>query len=228
MEPISGTAAILRSHAAKYGFEFLAKAYEKFQSDRKIKSLELLLTKLFERLNHLESRIDKEGYKPDEFFEMFNLTAEAAAKTSRDEKIEILARLLTNVFLKPGPDKLDYTELEHFARCIDALSIEAIHVHGVICRLVRAKYRAAGHHDSSTLNGHISSHELSIAPEFEKKDADLVLGLVSQLAVWNLVQTSLPPIRKINERGWLEGELIFLTSLGGRLLDFIASERNRE
>jgi len=75
----------------------------------------------------------------DEFSEMFKSCYLVAVRTHHEEKLCAAAGLLANLLLKPGgPGKLTYTELDHFVRCLDALSIGARTVQGTAWRIVRA------------------------------------------------------------------------------------------
>lgn len=227
MDAASVALALLKKHA-KDIFKFGAKGLGKYQSALRRKSQDKFNSEFEAGYKRLGARIDKEGYKPNEFYEMYMLTSEAAAKTARDAKLKILAELLVNVILKPGdPDKLPYSELEHFTRCVDALSEHAIEMLGLIVRVVKDRS------PSGTTPSGVTTGKIRVE-HFENEiptgmQMDLAMGLVSQLQSWNLVYTESPPgIRTATLQGAVANQNIFLTQLGGGLFRFITTHHEPE
>ncbi len=59
-------------------------------------------------------------------------------RTHRKEKIKAATSLIANVLFKDGdPEKLNFTELDHFSRCLDSLSIGAIDVIANVANYIR-------------------------------------------------------------------------------------------
>ena len=103
------------------------------------RAIERTVKLLGENLTVLEGRLDMDAVDKDEFSEMFKSCYLVAVRTHHEEKLCAAAGLLANLLLKPGgPGKLTYTELDHFVRCLDALSIGARTVQGTAWRIVRA------------------------------------------------------------------------------------------
>src|SRR5713101_7516132 len=100
------------------------------------RSIEKAARLLEERLEKLQDRVDVEAVNKDEFADLFKSTYLAIVRTTNEQKLRAAAAILTNLLLKPGDsDKLPYTELDHFVRCLDLLSVGAIAVLGSVYNL---------------------------------------------------------------------------------------------
>ena len=96
------------------------------------KSVDETLGVLSAQLTQMNSRLDVESVNRDEFSELFKTCYLVMMRTHHEGKLNAAASILANAFLSVGdPAKLSYTELDHFSRCIDALSSGAIEVLGV-------------------------------------------------------------------------------------------------
>jgi hypothetical protein len=96
------------------------------------RSLEKAVELLRDQLKRLEGRIDPDAVDKDEFAELVKTCYLAIIRTNQESKLQAAAALLANLLLRKGdPAKLSYTELDHFARCVDSLSIGATTVLGI-------------------------------------------------------------------------------------------------
>jgi hypothetical protein len=193
---------------------------DQLRSALRIKSLQAFAVHVEEEVKRLENRINVEGYQSNEFYEMFVLTAKAVADTTRDEKIQVLAKLLANQFLKLGDaEKLSYEESQHFVRCIDALSVEAIELLGVLTRVVTGNQTSMTQSHAALVSGVATSRQLYRT--IPQMNPDLVLGLVSQLQAWNLAYIAPAPIREVDHQGIVQNDNIHLQALGTKLVRFV-------
>ncbi|MEZ4548652.1 MAG: hypothetical protein R3B51_13465 [Thermodesulfobacteriota bacterium] len=99
------------------------------------RNIEKSIEYLKKEFANLGYRIDIESINRDEFSEMFKRCYQIISQTHQDMKLQAAARLLSNIFLKRRSDKLNFTELDHFTRCLDNLSIGAIEVLGKVVRV---------------------------------------------------------------------------------------------
>jgi len=84
------------------------------------------------RLEELAERIDIESLNKDEFSELFVSCYLVIVRTRQEEKLRAASELLVNLLLRKGdPAKLSYTEIDHFVRCLDFLSIGSIKLLGL-------------------------------------------------------------------------------------------------
>lgn len=101
------------------------------------RSIEKTTELLKQKLTALEGRIDTEAVNKDEFSDLFKSCYLVVVRTTQEEKLRAASGILANLFLKPGdPEKLSYSELDHFVRCLDGLSIGAIVTLGTVNSLV--------------------------------------------------------------------------------------------
>ena len=99
------------------------------------KSLERAMELLRERLEELDQRIDLEAVNKDDLAELFKSCYLSILRSHRDSKLEAATAILANLLLREGDqEKLSYTKLDHFARCVETLSSGAVEVLGeVMC-----------------------------------------------------------------------------------------------
>lgn len=134
------------------------------------------------RLDALGNRIDRNTVDEDEFSDSIKSFLRLSQRSSQDEKLKAAANILANIMLKDGdPDKLSYSELDHFSRCVESLSIGALRVLGEC-------YSFAKRHPlNKTAEGfRVNSGEL--IRQIEEQSPDLIMSLVTELDSWNLVQ----------------------------------------
>ncbi len=152
------------------------------------RSIETAIEMLKQKLDKLAGRIDADAVNKDEFAELFKSAYLSIVRTHQRQKLNAAASLLANILLRDGdPDKLSYTELDHFARCLEVLSVGAI--------------EALGH--SVDLARKSKPQEYMVQPfrfDFEqlqkrmpKTDAFLLMGLVGELNSANLIHLAGAP-----------------------------------
>ena len=115
-------------------------AYQSIGQAGKNRGLQATLDIFRERLNDLADRVDLECVKRDEVqvSVIVNHCLEILDRTEEPEKIRAAVNILRNPALKIGdPEKLEYAELKHFARCLDTLTLEALHVLREVVRFER-------------------------------------------------------------------------------------------
>ena len=101
------------------------------------RSIERTMELLRVRLTSLEGRLDVDAVNKDEFSELFKSCYLVVVRTTQETKLRAASAILANLLLKAGDaEKASYTELDHFVRCLDGLSIGAITVLGTAARLV--------------------------------------------------------------------------------------------
>lgn len=182
------------------------------------RSIDRMLAELAARLGQLEGRLDPENVDKDEFAELFKSCYLVAVRTHQAEKLRAVAGLLSNLLLRRGDSlRLSYTELDHFARCLDGLSIGAIRVLVEACHLGSALGRP--HADEARFNFEDLARRLPDSPP------DLLMGLVGELNSMNLVHLAgVPGIRTSHYGNYP----IELTPLGVRFVRHILGDEDRQ
>lgn len=178
------------------------------------RQVQLFVQALGERLRELEDRLDPEAVDKEEFAEMFKSAYLLVLRTHKEQKRRAATNLLANLLLRPGdPDKLSYTELDHFARSLDLLSSGALEILGKVAALRKSQAHRQFPEAYRTTVGGLASH-------FPEVDPSLVLGLVAELTALNLLaHPQLPSIRTENSTN----VPIELTPLGNRFITHILS-----
>lgn len=140
------------------------------------------------RLEILGNRIDTECIKKDEFSELFKTCYLIMVRTHQEKKLQGAAELIANILLKEGDsDKLSYTELDHFARCLDALSIGAIQVLGHCVDL--AKKRKGTTSDNKNIRFNFTDIHRCVT----HMPVDLIMGLLEELNSFHLIHLTGAP-----------------------------------
>ncbi len=170
------------------------------------RAIEKMVDLLSEKLASLEGRIDIEQVNKEEFSELFKSCYLVVIRSHRDEKLRAAAALLANILLRPGdPQKSSYEELDHFVRCLDALSIGAITVLG------------AARHIATTFPAGTPGqfHFPQLAATFPRFEPSFLVSLATELQSLNLLQMQNGAIRLPDH-----GEaLVQLTPIGRRFAD---------
>lgn len=132
-----------------------------------------------QRLEEIEDRIDVDAVNKEEFSELFKLCMLVWHRTHKEEKIRAAASLLANALLKNGDsEKLSYTELDHFARGLESLSIGALKVLGTVSTI-------KGNRQKQPSVDFVFGHLYDMVPE---TDSELLMGLLGELNSFNLVR----------------------------------------
>lgn len=155
-------------------------------------ALERLLEELATRLRRVEDRLDLESVNKDELAELFKSCYLLTIRTHQEEKLKGAAGLLVNLLLRPGdPARLSYEELDHFARCLDMLSIGALRV------LIVASAFAESHGRPGSDSARFNFEDLH--RKLPGTSSDLLMGLVGELSALNLLHLAgVPGIRTGN------------------------------
>lgn len=83
---------------------------------------------LREQVSARFERMEMEYVRTDEFADLYKNCFFTVQRTQQQEKIIAAVNIVTNSLLKQDdPDRLTYAELDHFAHCLESLSLEAIH-----------------------------------------------------------------------------------------------------
>lgn len=160
------------------------------------------------RIESLGNRIDVEAINREEFAEVFKSAYLVIVRTHQAAKLSAAALLVSNVLLRDGdPEKLSYTEIDHYVRCLDLLSVGGIQTLALAVRLAEEREPNALADQSVRINfEELQTGQPSVAPS-------LLMGLVGELDTLNLVhRAGVPNIRSPNYGNYpLE-----VTPLGGR------------
>ena len=137
---------------------------------------------LRERLEDLGDRIDVEAVDRDDFAELFKSCYLTIVRSHRDEKLRAATAILANLLLREGdPDKLMYSELDHFSRCAETLSSGAVEVLAYVVHVAHSEGRETPAGMSRGMSfGDLSSRIPEYSPE-------LLMGLVAELDKANLL-----------------------------------------
>jgi hypothetical protein len=137
---------------------------------------------LNDRLQLLETRIDPGMVNEEEFSEIFKSSYMTLIRTYKEEKINAAISLIVNALLVPGdPDKLPFSELDHFSRAVDSLSLGALHVLAHAYRIA-CRDRTP---DLSTGSRSITFEQLH--REMQDTEPSFLMALVGELNSWNLL-----------------------------------------
>ena len=190
--------------------DYIPTATEKTR-DRAIKFLRT-------RLEELGQRIDAEAVNKDDFAELFKSCYLSIVRSHRDEKLKAATGILANFLLREGDtDKLSYTELDHYARCVETLSSGAVEVLGMVVRIAHSGSRLF---EESKLDWTINSYEMNfgdLRTRFPQYSPELLMGLVAELDRANLLHRGVPGIRESDYANYT----VELTPLGQRFARFL-------
>jgi hypothetical protein len=162
-----------------------------------------------ERLECLEHRIDVQTVNKDEFSELFKSCYLSVVRTHQATKIRAAAALIANILLRDGdPDKLSYTELDHFVRCVDGLSTGAIEVLGHAHRIAGQRGRGQDFNFTALLK--------EIKQTRSDMNAPLVMGLLGELNSAHLLHTREAPYTSAPD---YSNHQVEVTPLGHRFVE---------
>ncbi|MCY4002496.1 MAG: hypothetical protein OXF33_02130 [Rhodospirillales bacterium] len=163
---------------------------------------------LDERLEALGERLDAKAVNRDDFAELAKTCYLTIVRSHREEKLKAATGILANFLLREGdPDKLKYTELDYFARCVETLSNGAIEVLG---NVVDA-YQVGGRKNMAL------GDLFSCLPQYS---SELLMGLVAELDAVNLLHRRVPSIEMPNHAN----NQVRLTPLGERFAQFLIEQ----
>jgi hypothetical protein len=175
------------------------------------RSIKESIEMLKKQLASLESRLDVDAVNKDEFAELFKSCYFCIIRTHQEEKLRAATALISNILLKDcDPDKLSYTELDHYARCIDALSIGAIQTLGHAYNLMQLTGR-----QSQTWPPHRFNFG-DLRRKMGEIEPDLLMGLVAELNNYNLLHLCGDPSVRTQ---FFDNSPIEFTSLGKKFVE---------
>ncbi len=174
-------------------------------------SIEKVTQLLGEELGALKDRIDTEAVDKSEFSDLFKSCYLTIVRTSQRSKLQAVASILANLLLRRNdPDKLSYNELDHAIRCVESLSIGAIHTLGVAYSL--------GKKEGKLYKERPFLFDFEWLQKSSGIEPSLLFGLVGELNMSNLLHLpGAPSIRTENYGNYP----IELTPLGVRFVERI-------
>jgi hypothetical protein len=187
------------------------------------KALEEAVRLLSERVTQLGERISVERVHTHEFVDLFKNWCIIVQRTQHTEKLQAAGNILSNALLKEGdPEKLPYTELDHFTRCIETLSIGAIHVLRGAFDLAKLQRSGRKPDALQTTNAKLTVGEL--AGYLPSMDSNLLMGLIGELDAMHLLHSrGIPSVRFEDERQYhIYG--VETTPLGFRFIEHILDQ----
>ncbi|MBU1702317.1 MAG: hypothetical protein KJ970_12040 [Candidatus Eisenbacteria bacterium] len=180
------------------------------------KAIDQTLEYLKERVESLEERLDSDVVDKDEFVELFKSCYLIIVRTHQEAKLRGAANLLANMFLKSGDgEKMDYTEIDHFVRCLESLSIGSVKILGQANKLAKMSNRQA----ATTTPTRITFEELN--KEVLPMAPSLLMGLIGELNAFNLLH--IPGAPAIREPGY-QNYSIEIPPLGRRFVEYVLGE----
>lgn len=179
------------------------------------RNVQKTLESLRAHIESLGNRIDVEAINREEFAEVFKSAYLVIIRTHQSAKLRAAVLLVSNVLLREGdPEKLSYTEIDHYVRCLDLLSVGGIQTLAYAVRLAEEREPNVLADRSVRINfEELQARQPAIAPS-------LLMGLVGELDTLNLVhRAGVPDIRSPNYGNYpLE-----VTPLGGRFAKHLLS-----
>ena len=192
------------------------------------KSIDRALELLRNRLEELGDRIDVEAINKDDFAELFKSCYLSIVRSHRDNKLKAATAILANLFLREDdPDKLTYTELDHYARCVETLSSGAVEVLGMVVQMAHsgARITSEGEIDhEGRLDWRIESSRMNFSDlhrQSPQPSPHLLMGLIAELDRANLLYRGGAPAIETADYG---NHPIRLTPLGTRFCKFLLEQ----
>jgi hypothetical protein len=177
------------------------------------RNIQKAVDSLESQLTELADRIDADAVDKEEFSELFKTAYLIVVRSHHEERTRAATRLVANILLRQGDgEKLTYTELDHFARCLDQLSIGALRV--VTTAVVTVEKQAPGfiaHKSLSILFEQLQTKLPDLSPH-------LLMGLISELVSFNLMhRAGSPSIRTPDYANYS----LEVTPLGARFVSHV-------
>ncbi|OEU66532.1 MAG: hypothetical protein BA863_04775 [Desulfovibrio sp. S3730MH75] len=171
---------------------------------------------LEKRLKELEGRLDPSNVNKDQFAELFKSSYLSIVRSHNDAKLRAATNLIANILLEKGDiEKLSYTELDHFARCVENLSSGAIEVLSVAVRMAKKDRKVV----LETSDFRMNFSELKAM--FSNMTPSLLMGLIGELDSANLLHRKGTPTITAGE---YSNYPIELTLLGVRFVKHILGD----
>lgn len=154
-------------------------------------TIENTLKNVSYRVEALGNRIDPNAVNKDEFAELFKSAYLVIMRTHNEAKLKGAANLIVNILLRPGDtEKLSYTELDHYARCLDQLSAGAVQV------LAHAVSLAEQNEPGRVAERSVRINFENLQVRAGDMSPSLLMGLVGELDSCNLIhRAGVPSVR---------------------------------
>ncbi|NCT98293.1 MAG: hypothetical protein GXD23_13060 [Comamonadaceae bacterium] len=173
------------------------------------RNVEKTLDTLRAEVEALGNRVDVEAINREEFAEIFKSAYLVAVRSHNAAKLRAAVKLVANVLLRDGDlAKLSYTEIDHYARCLDLLSS------GGIQTLAHAVRIAERESPGRLVTNSVAITFEQLRAEVQQVAPSLLMGLVGELDALNLVHRAGVPAIRAPDYG---NYSIEVTPLGGRL-----------
>jgi hypothetical protein len=183
------------------------------------KAVERAIGMFAERVRQLESRMDPDAIDKDEFAELFMSCARVIVRSRTEQKLRAAANLLAlGLIRQSDPGRLTYTELDHFVRCLDSLSLGALEALGHVSRYAAQRRRPRAAPDLERMDFR------DVRAAMPKVDPHLLMGLLGELAAMNLVLLDGGP--SIRQPDYANYPVEF-TPLGRRFVEFVLEPGRR-
>lgn len=181
------------------------------------RNVEKAVSTLQTQLEALGKRVDVEAVNREEFAELFKSAYLIIIRSHHEARLHAAISLISNILLREGdPEKLSYTELDHFARCLDQLSVGAIQVLAQAVSI--AERQAPGVLVLKSMP--IVFEQLQL--ELPTLPASLLMGLIGELDGFNLVhRAGVPEVRTPDYGNYS----IEVTPLGARFTKYLLTEQ---
>lgn len=165
------------------------------------------------QLTALAERIDVDAVNKEEFAELFKTSYLVIVRSHHEARTHAATRLVANILLRDGDaEKLTYTELDHFARCLDQLSIGALRV--IANAVQTAEKQVPGflaHKSVPIVFEQIQANLPDLSPS-------LLMGLIGELDSFNLMHRAGVPSIRMPDYGNYSLEV---TPLGARFVNHL-------
>ena len=177
------------------------------------KSINKAIELLEKRLRELENRLDPSNVNKDQFAELFKSSYLSIVRSHNEKKIMAATNLIANILLvKSDNEKLSYTELDHFARCVENLSSGAIEVLSVAVRMAEKDRKVVLETSGYRMNFS------DLRNMFSDISPSLLMGLIGELDSANLLHRKGTPTIIAGE---YSNYPIELTPIGERFVKYI-------
>ena len=134
------------------------------------------------RLKELEARIDPAAVNTGKFTSFVEKCYLSIVQAQDDDKLAATVTLMSNILLKhDDSEKLRYTELDHFARCLANLSIGALNILGHVVAIAELQERRRCASQSVRLSF------VDVHRRLGDMSPDLLMGLLEELNSYHLV-----------------------------------------
>jgi hypothetical protein len=162
---------------------FMMKAAEEYAQIAHEESIRLAVEAIDNRVAKLQDRVSVDAVRRDEFVDLLKSWAATVQRTQYEEKLTAAGNVLANAMLRDGDhEKLTYSELDHFTRCLEQLSLKAIHVlHAIINRA------NLGRRPAETHRRNVRFEFVRLREDLNGIDPDLLMGLLGELNSFGLI-----------------------------------------